>query len=725
MLLNFNVPRDWIVDAAPWQWAMALGVAAIIAVGLYGINPHIGRRATGMGLSTAGRLLLGLLRFAVVAGLGFLLLEPWIRNQTFDEELPIAVMLVDESSSILARSDSAATVEKLTQWADEVQSRLEAAGLLVERFGFAGDLRLVEPEGEDSFSWKGTQTNLDASVHVLSERLENRNVAGIVLASDGLFNRGAAGDYGIDWPNIPVWTVGLGDTTKVRDRWVERVNHNPIAYLGNTFPVEVFVQNQGFRRQNTRVEVLQSGRVIAAAEQPVSSSNEIQKFAFQLAAEAVGMQPYEVRIQRSEEEYQLDNNRRTFYVEVRESRRVITCIADAPHPDLGAIEMALAPLEAYEVRTFHLGKLRDAGALTKALAESDVVIAHNVLGDSFGGMPWQRLVAMNETPVWWIVGNESGKAYLQSENALGMQLSRSGNLTQTHRARLNPTFGALTFPEGTATAIRTWPPILGPFEQATWSPAWTPLLYRQFGDIETDDSFWAVSNSSSGNRQILTIGEGLWRWRMRGYVQANDHGPFNEFIQRQVQYLAAKDARKRLLVQTKDRIATDERLEFQGQALDAAWNPTRDASITLSLTDRNGQTFTQPMLPTESGYQASFGRMPEGSYQWEASCDMNGTTFSTSGNVVIEDRPLEHSSLAADHGVLARISERTGGTFLGPVQQATPESVSEGIQQLGVPATVLHEQTTLMNAVDWWLAMALLMGLLTVEWIIRRRALGY
>jgi len=718
-----SFPRDWVVDAAWWQWALVVGMAALTAAVLYGWKTGIARNTTGGGLTPIGRLFLGTLRFAVLAALGFLLLEPLIRNQTFDEERPVAIVLMDESRSITARTDSTAFAESANQWTTQLQEQLEMAGLDVELYGYNKELRSVDPEG--NWNWNGSQTNLSAAIQSLNTRIENRNVAGMVLVSDGLVNRGAAPDYGIAWPNTPVWTVGVGDTTVVRDRWIGRVQHNTVAYLGNQFPVEVYVETQGYQGATTRVEIYQGAQTVASAERSASSNRETQKFSFMLTASQLGMQAFEVRVAAVDDEFDKLNNRRVNYIEVRESRRRITCIANAPNPDLGAIQMALAPLEAYELETFVLSTLKDGAALTEALTKSDVVIAHNLLGTAFGGLSWLRLLGMNEVPVWWIGASEATTSFLQSKNTLGVQLTNTGDLSQTHRCRLNPNFSMLSFPENTEAALRSYPPLLGPFEQANWTPAWSPILFRQFGDVETNDAFWAARNTATSPRQILTIGEGIWRWRMRGFARENDHTLFNEFIQRQVQFLAAKDSRKRLTVQTEKRTTTDDRVLFQAQAFDAAWNPTADATIQLVLTDERGQVFSQTMLPASNGYAADFGRMPEGAYQWTAECNLQGTDYTSSGNIIVEDIPIEQISLAADFGMLTRIGSLTGGGFLGPLTATSPESIVNSMQAEGIPSIILHEQTTLQDAVDWWVWLILCLTFLSLEWVLRRRSLGY
>ena len=104
---------------------------------------------------------------------------------------------------------------------------------------------------------------------------------------------------------------------------------------------------------------------------------------------------------------------------------------------------------------------------------------------------------------------------------------------------------------------------------------------------------------------------------------------------------------------------------------------------------------------------------------------MDGTAFDDSGMVIVEDSQIERTHAAADLDVLSQVSDITGGAFLGYWKEIAPDAAGTAIETAGIPATIRHEQTQLRDAIDWriWLALALV--LLTVEWIVRRRNLGY
>ena len=181
MPFQIDIPQDWIIEAEAWEWATVLGIAGAIAIGLYGWNARIRKRSTGQGLPAWGRWGMGILRFSAVGILGFLLLEPLIRSVQYDEEKPVAIVLMDESESVLVRADSS-EAGALKGWSDAIYEALVSEDLVVERYGFGSALRPLESSSDSTYAWTGAQTNIDEAIRSLSPRLENRNIAGVLLA---------------------------------------------------------------------------------------------------------------------------------------------------------------------------------------------------------------------------------------------------------------------------------------------------------------------------------------------------------------------------------------------------------------------------------------------------------------------------------------------------------------------------------------------------------------
>ena len=725
--MDLSLPSQWIIEAEPWQW-FAVGTPGILAAWwLYGRRGGgVEKKSTGGGLSVTGRLGLALIRWCAITILTFLLLEPLIREIELEKEEPIAVVLVDQSASILARIDSVSGAQALNDWFKELGQELEELGLGTEWYGFDRSLFELASEDPPTFRWKGAQTNLSEAIQELNDRIENRNIAGIILASDGLVNRGADPEYGTSWPLAPTFTVGLGDTTRHEDRWIVRVNHNQIAYLNNTFPVEAIVQSQGMEGQNARVRIFKGGKQLAQEEWVCASNQDLKKVKFMLPAMSAGTQKYRIEASAGGNEFDLENNNRNFYVEVLESRRVVTCIASAPHPDLGAIAMALNELDAYEVNTIYLSNPLQASGILEALKESDVIVAHNLLGQTWEGKDWETWIASTNVNTWWMAASSASFNCLRNPNGLGVRLTSTSDLTQNFRGRMNPSYGIIDFNVNElGEEMRSWPPMTGPMESVAWSQSWTPLLFKQLGNLETQDAFWATEINPAGIRTALTLGEGLWNWRMRNYLQENDHGSFDQLIQRHVQFLAASNERERFRIQTESRVSNDVRVSFQAEAYDAGWTMSENAEIEVILRDESGSEFFKTMRFDGDRYLMDFGRMPEGQYTWDARCTIAQEMFTEKGIIVVENTFIEQTSLPADHGILERIASQNGGEYIGIWQSKKPSEAALAFVKSGIPATVLHEQVALQNGVEWIPLLLIALLLLAAEWIIRRRTVGY
>ena len=723
-LLTFVQPH-LLVGGEPWQYAAIALICLLSGWWLYGRKIGIQKQSTGGGLRISGRLALALLRMFSIGTLAFLLLKPLVRTVEIDQENPVAVLLMDESASVLRNADSTQMLETLRAWPGELEKQLLAEGIHLESFGFAGDIKPRNAQTWSESTWDGEQTNLDAAVQEINSRFEHRNIAALILASDGLSNRGSNPEYMTSWPKARLFTVGLGDTLAIRDRWIDRVDHNRVAYLGNTFPLEAVIQAQDMSGEEAIIEIFHGNDRLEKTSWTPSSDNASKRLEFILPADKIGNQRFEIRCSIGDREANPQNNAVTFYVEILESKRQVLCITAAPHPDVNSILLALQANEQTEVEVVHLSLLKSASELLVSIQNADVILAHNILGQTFGGLDWTSIMEMNTQPVWWILGNVETQDALQFHRQWGIQIEQSTGITEAHQSRLNPTFALFDFPLGLENAIRQWPPIQGPFGNIAWSAAWTPLLYRQLGALETEQAFWAVRTDASTRRMAVSFGQGFWSWRMRSFLKEGNHDLFNAIIQKQVQFLGSQENLDRFRVNAPKRIESDQRLVFTGEVYDATMTPVEAANMTLELEAQDGDVYSYSFLRRGNRYAIDAGRLPAGRYTWTAKCTLDQEIFNAKGACIVEALRAEMSSKAADHDILIRLAEKTGGSFCGGFDNETSERIIAAMKANGWPAPIMHEQVDLDDLIQWRFILWLLIGWLTCEWIIRRRTLGY
>ena len=215
-----------------------------------------------------------IIRTFFIAFLAVLLLNPVVKSIHKTKHKPIVILAQDISESI---SDSFA-LQLFTQISKQLTD------FEVHEFSFSDKVK----KGFSSIN-SGLTTNYSNLFQDMNSRFANQNIAGLVLASDGLYNSGSNPLYD-NRINFPIYPIAQGDTLVKRDISIAKVLKNEIAFLGNTFPLEITLSAKQCKREHIQVEVWNKGKKIHAEDRIISTDDEYQKVKINLLAEDVGLQ---------------------------------------------------------------------------------------------------------------------------------------------------------------------------------------------------------------------------------------------------------------------------------------------------------------------------------------------------------------------------------------------------------------------------------------------------
>jgi hypothetical protein len=190
--------------------------------------------------------ILFVLRASLLFAILLLLLDPIVKRVSRYFEKPILVLLYDQSESVALGLDSLAR--------NELRNRTDALEAKLSKGGYELAIQSLEgsPVNKDLFS--ETTTDIQRSLREISSQYEGKNVAGVVLISDGIYNQGISPLHRSF--NFPIYTVGVGDTTVRQDILIKSVSYNKIAYQGNKFPIRVELHAKGMKHFNAQVRLL-------------------------------------------------------------------------------------------------------------------------------------------------------------------------------------------------------------------------------------------------------------------------------------------------------------------------------------------------------------------------------------------------------------------------------------------------------------------------------------
>lgn len=727
-----------VFDAPWWTWVLGGMAAMVWGLLLYGWG-HV------PGLSRAGRWGLGALRTLAVTGIILLLLGPLMKHLAREIEAPQAVVLIDESASVVLDQDSTAA-RVLSTFVQNLADELRSAKFTTSVLPFSDELNRPMASG-DTLSFDGKKTNLGGALEALAYEYEGRNLGGVVLLTDGRSNRGVNPEFGAKLPGAPVLSIGLGDTTRRSDRSIDQLNWNRIAYLDNKFPVEAVV---GLHREqgpgSARIRLFVDGQEAASKWiqwDENAPRNPIQRVRFLASADRVGTLPCHVIVDPSDSETILDNNRQSFSIEILEKRRQVLVLGGAPHPDIGALVNALSGSDRYQtqVRIAGISPVSGtSGNLGAAIESADVLILHDLLVAGLRGNEWLGLAQNANKPLLYIQ-TPASEDLAQPEIA-GIEFLPNG-LNHAVLPGAHVGFDLFEIPEAFQRPQQDMPPIHCAMGTLRLSPAWQTALKRSLGGLVTDDPLVAFRDAAGDAPKMgFVVGTGWWRLRTASEAQVLQDErseakiPLDQFFQSAIQFLTSEKDVRQFRVTGPRELDEDLAIRFKAEVYDAALNPKVGANIGLTLTSKDRPNEAYEFVFSEntrssnqdSEYSLDCGRLPPGRYAWLAKTVLNGAWVESQGEIQVQAIQVELASEAADHRLLIRLGDRTGGSFFGAFSTEKSKQIQEEIVkwfQDNRPPDLMFEEITLDEIIEWEWVGFIILTLLTLEWIFRRRTVGY
>jgi hypothetical protein len=686
-----------IFEESPWWILASIVLGAGYAWLLY--------QKKGPWSSTTNKILAGLRGF-LVALLAFFLINPLLKQTISQIEDPIYVLAVDNSASVLGVDDDPAALKSSLK---SVIDGMDATTNQVDVYTFDGKL---SPNDFDSLKFDSKSTHLSRMLKSIESDYEGRNLAGVVLASDGIFNQGLSPQYSNY--TFPIHTVGIGDTIPKRDVKIKNLYYNKIAYLGNKFPLVVELQNDGIQGEPTSISIIQNGQLLATETVDLTSDNTVFSTEFNLDANTAGFQRYQVVVGEVPNELTTANNSQDAYLEIIDGKEKILMIGFAPHPDMKAINSALSKNENYEITQYI------PGVDDFEVDQYDLIIINEAF-DRFNLLkPIFDQVLQYKASILVILGNRSNFELYNETFDLAKFEAKAGQ-----RDRVSPSynedFSYFTFDQENQSVLNSYPPITVPYGEFSVHPETEVLFYQKVGSIETTKPLMMVRNTQDRKVGVI-IGEGFWQWRLQEYAQYESTEVFDQFISKTVQYLSTKeDKRKFRLYPEKNEYFDTEPVVFEAEIYNNIYESVYGFEITLEVKDEDGNINQYSLINSESNSRLTVGQLSPGIYQYEAYTILDGKREAISGELSVQELQLESISLTAQHQLLRTVSENTGGEFF---QLSDIESIPGFLAQQEAKGIVYSTESfeSLIN-LRW--IFFILLALVSTEWFIRKYSGSY
>ena len=649
---------------------------------------------------------LAALRFAVVSFLCYLLLAPVIKTTTTHTEAPTVVLAVDNSQSV-ALFTPRAVLGQATSGLAKLAETLRGRGFTVETRTLTATPG--RPARLDSLRFTAPGTDLDQLLAGTGDAYDGRNLAGVVLVSDGLVNQGRSPAYSEF--SFPIYSVALGDTIPKRDLRLTGLSYNRVAFSGNKFPIEAELGFEGYAGGTATVELREGGRVLDSRRVALPAGRRRVRTTFQITAPAPGKRRYEVRISAQPGEFTALNNQRTAFVDIVKGKLRVLLAGAAPHPDLKALRAAIRANDNFDL-TLALPGVEPL----KASTDFDVAILHQLPAQGGLGNEILAQVQARKTPAFYILGAQSDLA-AYNQLGTGLTIQPRGAQTDEVTPLPNPGFARFATDEEAARRFAQYPPAPVPFGDYRLGAGAEAALWQQVGRVPTQKPL-LVFGGPTERRQATLLTDGSWQWRLSEAV-AHDDKPeaYDRLIIRTLQLLTQNANKKRLDVYpTQDAFGTQDDVTLGAEAYNAVFERLYNQKIDLVLTDEKQQARRFSFANAEDGSPMHLGPLPAGLYKYQARATLGGQAQQDTGELLVQAQPLEALESRADHNLLAQLSRRSGSRLYYPAQL---DKLAQDILKANYKPVISAEEDLKDLINQKWLSFVLL-AFLTVEWAVRK-----
>jgi hypothetical protein len=694
MLFLFSI--SW-GSVSGWWVLACLALGAVYAWALYGKPTNI---------SNTWLYLLSGARAVAVSVIALLLISPLIKSVSSRPEKPLVLVVQDNSSSIPLFKPKGFDPAKFVNQLGELKKAL-GNDYDVREFNFANELK-------DSLSTKfnGKQTDISAALKGLQDRFANQNIGALVLATDGIYNKGSSPQYIARDLKTNIYTIALGDTVPKRDLVIGNVNYNKTAFLGNDFEVEVLTAAYQSKGENIRMNVSEDGASVSNQTIAVPSNDFRKIVPLKLHADKKGIHKFTISLQPIANEISTTNNTETIYVDVLDVKQKILLLYNGPHPDISAIKLSLESNRNYEVKT---GLVNDVD-VTKLSSYSLAILYQLPASGSVMPQVLQNQLSKLKIPVWYMVGAQSDIAQLNRLEKI-IQINTTRQDMQEVFAAAKPDFSAFTLSDSTRRQLALLPPLFAPFGNYSAPSAQSVLLKQKIGSVETSYPLLAFGEDA-GTRVAILTAEGIWKWRLAEYAANANYSAVDELLSQSVQYLTAKGDHSRFRVYPARNVFDEsEDVILNAELYNDALELVNTPDVKIDLKNKSGKIYSFIFSRNGQSYQLDAGTLPPDDYTYTASTKLGDKTFTAAGQLVVKAINAETRQSAADHRLLYKLAHDNGGQMLMPSQT---EQLAALIRKNENIKTIVYDDKSYRDLVDEKWVFALILALLSAEWFIRK-----
>lgn len=673
-------------------------------------------------VAASKRAVLASLRGLALILLLFILFEPILSMTKKEVSEPVNLIYIDNSKSI--------TIDDGTERQTIVKNITEelikkTSGLNTEFYLFGKNVELLERKSTEHLEFSESSTNF---VNIFDEvDLSKRNISSVTILSDGVITDGSNPIYAARQKAIPVFTIGIGDSSRRNDIEIRSVLYNDLIYASTPTTILGTIINRGFGGQNVMVSLFEND-ILLEQQSLILDINGSNNITFGYTPNSSGEKKLTVTVSELNEEFTFANNKKIFFVNVLSNKIKILLISGSPSADHTFIRNTLSIDENISVSSLtqiRTNQFIELDYKTK-IDSADIFF---LIGFPTKETPVEALnqiskkISEKNTSFFFSLTSEIDITKLGSlQQYLPFTISQHDNTYQLVQPeiQINENNNSL-IQNNAVNPIAAWnnlPPVLQPRMTINPKPE-SKIISRIKTDNIPRPTPLLMTRSLGKKRSIALLAKDFWRWKLQTAARKSDL--FDSFILNSVRWLNLSDEFKKVKIAPVKRVfASGEDVEFLARIYDDAMNPIINADVKLTVSD-NQERFEINLSSVGSGlYEGKLQIRKPGDYSFSGEAFINGNILGEDKGIFnIGDIDIEMINPRMDFEFLNLLAQETGGEFYNPDEVDNLISALNKISSGSVKEKIITSEISLWSS-EWLLFLIIL--LLALEWFIRKRS---
>lgn len=701
------------------SYSAILFVVGIIIVLLYSYYIY---RYTLPPVALSKRILLASLRGSALILLLFIFFEPILSTTKKEISEPAHLIFIDNSKSMTI-DDGTDREKTVINISETLFDKLRTSN--AELFLFGNRVEALDKDSLFQLDFSHSATNFSKIFNSVDPG--KLNIASITVISDGVITDGSTPIFLARQKAVPVFTIGIGDSSRRNDVEVRSVLYNELIYAETPTTIMGTVTNRGFGGHNVVVSLYEDD-ILLGQKNMILDVNGTNNIYFDYTPKTSGEKKLTITVSGLKEEFTLANNKKIFYVNVLSNKIKVLLISGSPSADMTFIKNSLLTDNNLSVSTltqFRNNQFIESNHVNK-IDSADIIF--------FIGFPTKetsseavnlisKKISDQNTPFFISLTSDVDVTKLTGfQQQLPFTASQIDNIYQQVQPEIQINENNNPIIKNNATnPVNAWnnlPPVLQPRANINVKPESKIISGIRIDNVARQIPL-LLTRSLGRNRSIAILAKDIWRWKLQTANRNSDL--FDSFINNSVRWLNVSDEFKKVKINPVKKIfASGEDIEFSARVFDDAMNPVANSDVTVTVSNQQ-ERFELNLNSVGSGlYEGRLKLINPGDYVFSGEARLNGNIYGEdSGIFNIGEVDIEMLNPGMDYDFLNLLAEETGGKYFQPNQ--TDELINE-LNNLS--ARAIKEKFVTSDIKLWSSEWLLLITIIVfgIEWFIRKRA---